>query len=268
MPEFKHRTWNHLCWTFESVTGTSKMYLNGEFQGSFKFETEFVKSGVLGTDEVFDSAFIIGQEPDAPSPRGGFEAEQAFVGDLTELNMWDTALDDRTIQLLGTCKDFSKGNIISWDINSFLITKVPVEEIDLEELCTSTEQLLVFPKLMSWRAAWTLCAAHGGTVFTPMNQAENDELMKTLAPHEEKCADPVSGKMAWIGMKSIDYKWYKMDKMNDDSLELLTFTPWELSAPYYANYDCGFTKKSGTWDSDLNCKKKVKLCTVCQVKGL
>ena len=49
------------------------MYLNGELQGSFIIDSGFVKKGLLGTGEVFDSAFIIGQEPDPPSPRGGFD---------------------------------------------------------------------------------------------------------------------------------------------------------------------------------------------------
>ena len=79
METFKHRTWNHICWTFRSKTGTSEIYLNGEFQGSYKFDTDFIRAGILGSDEVFESAFVIGQEPDAPSPNGGYEAEQVFV---------------------------------------------------------------------------------------------------------------------------------------------------------------------------------------------
>ena len=115
MKTFKHRSWNHICWTFESETKTNKFYLNGEFQGSFIIDSEFIENGVLGTDEVFDSAFIIGQEPDPPSPRGGFEKEQVFVGDITELNFWNFTLGEQDINNMGNCKLFKKGNIISWN---------------------------------------------------------------------------------------------------------------------------------------------------------
>ena len=77
--QFKHRAWNHICWTFQSKSGLSRIYLNGKFVASFTITTEFVRSGILGSEEVCDSAFIIGQDTDPPSVRGGFEKDQVFV---------------------------------------------------------------------------------------------------------------------------------------------------------------------------------------------
>lgn len=266
MKTFKHRSWNHICWTFQSRNGKSKMYLNGELQGSFQFETDFVKAGILGSDEVYESAFVIGQEPDAPSPNGGYEAEQVFVGDFTELNMWNKTLDATKIKLMGQCKNFDKGNIIAWKLENFVINKVKIEDYNnLEDLCKSSDQLLVFPKKRSWSAAWTLCSAHGGLVYTPDNEEENKELTKTLEPYNDKCADPVSGNLAWLGIKSKNYKWYKME--DESTLSVQKYTSWAVTAPYFENYECGFTKVDSTWDSDLNCNKKVKLCTVCKITG-
>ena len=85
---FQHRSWNHLCWSFTGRTGINKTYLNGELQGSFTIDSDYVRKGVLGTDEVDETLFIVGQEPDGPSLRNGFDIEQVFVGDITELNMW------------------------------------------------------------------------------------------------------------------------------------------------------------------------------------
>ena len=46
------------------------------------------------------------------------------------------------------------------------------------------------------------------------------------------------------------------------------FTSWEAdTAPYYESFECGFLKLDGTWDSDLSCRTKVKLCTVCKITG-
>ena len=46
-----------------------------------------------------------------------------------------------------------------------------------------------------------------------------------------------------------------------------SFTNWAVTAPYFNSYECGFIKVDGTWDSDANCHKSVKLCTVCKVSG-
>ena len=262
---FKHRAWNHICWNFESTTGINKMYLNGELQGSFEISSDFTRRGVLGSDEVFESAFIIGQEPDPPSPRGGFEAEQVFVGHITELNMWNYTLSEIKIKLKGTCKNFDKGNIIGWDLDNFIVNDVKVGEVKLEEFCNSGDRLLVFPKKRSWSAAWTLCSAHGGMVHTPNDDIENNELINIMKPYNAECADPMSGNLVWLGIKSKNYIWYKINY--DKSLAVQKFLNWKVTAPYFKNYECGFATVNKTWDSDTNCHKKVKMCTVCKLSG-
>ena len=266
MKNFKHRSWNHICWTFHSNTGTSKMFLNGELQGSFMIDSEFMKKGIPGPEETFEQAFIIGQEPDAPSVRGGFDKEQVFVGDITELNMWNYTLTEQDIQKKGTCKNFDKGNIISWNLDNFIINEVEVDNLEEEELCNPVEQLLVFPKRVSWSTAWTLCRAHGGSIFSPNTKEENNELVDTMVPHQEHCADPVSSNIAWLGIKSKEYVWYRIHKNN--SLSIQDFTNWEAdTAPYFANFECGFMRVDGAWDSDTSCDSKVKLCTACKISG-
>ena len=267
MKTFKHRSWNHICWTFESKTGLNKIYLNGELQGSFEIKSDFIRNGILGSDETLDSAFILGQEPDAPSPRGGFDTEQVFVGDITELNMWNFTLKESDIKAKGICKNFEKGNIISWDLNNFIVNKVKVEDLEnMEDLCKSVEQLFVFPKKRSWSAAWTLCTAHGGIIHTPQNEDENSQMISTMDPYKDQCVDPVSGNLAWLGIKSKNYIWYKIGEKK--TLSVQKFTNLEAdTAPYFDSFECGFVRLDGTWDSDLNCNKKVKLCTVCKITG-
>ena len=266
MKNFKHRSWNHICWAFESETGVSEIYLNGKFEGSFVIDSDFVRGGILGSDEVLESAFIIGQEPDPPNLKGGFESEQAFVGDITELNIWNFTLDKTTINSLGNCKSFEKGNVIAWNLDNFEIQNVKIEELSMiEDFCKTAEELLVFPKKISWNAAWTLCLAHGGSIQTPENGQENKELIDKLKPYQDTCADPVSGNLAWLGINAKNFIWYKLK--NRKQVDGESFTNWKVSAPYFENYECGFIKVDGTWDSDLNCHKKVKLCTVCKVSG-
>ena len=111
----------------------------------------------------------------------------------------------------------------------------------------------------------TLCSAHGGLVYTPDNEEENNELTKTLEPFNDKCADPVSGNLAWLGIKSKNYKWYKIGE--ESKLTEQNFTSWKVGAPYFESYECGFTTVGGIWFSALNCNIKMKLCTVCKITG-
>ena len=115
---FKHRSWNHLCWSYSSQNGMNTFYHNGyllgtkpmpSFNGSFPL--------MKGDKEYESSAFIIGQEQDWI--RGRYESSQVYSGDITELNMWDSILESHVIYKLASCKLFDKGNVIAWKRRDF-----------------------------------------------------------------------------------------------------------------------------------------------------
>ena len=84
--------------------------------------------------------------------------------------------------------------------------------------------------------------------------------------YKDKCADPTSGNVAWLGIKSKNYIWYKIAEKK--RLSLQNFFSWEAdTAPYNTNYGCAFSRLDGFWDSNPNCETKVKLCTVCLIEG-
>ena len=113
--------WNHFCvtWQLHNKRGDVRIFLNGEMIGKETFTSESVARGIAGSDEVFESYFIVGQDPDVIGPP--YEEEDLFQGMITELNVWDRVLDQKTILELGSCKQFSKGNIISWNKDLFNI---------------------------------------------------------------------------------------------------------------------------------------------------
>ena len=117
--------------------------------------------------------------------------------------------------------------------------------------------------------SWSLCSAHGGIFHTPQNQKENYEFIKVMKPYEAQCADPVSKNLAWLGIKSRARIWYKIGKNKQQANQ--NYTNWKSSsAPYFANYDCGFIQVGGTWDSDqsvVNCNIFLRFCTVCKTSG-
>ena len=150
-------------------------------------------------------------------------------------------------------------------MEKFIVNKVKTEEYNLEDLCKPLDELIIFPKKMSWSSAWTTCLVHGGTVHAPDNEEENNKLTEAMKPYRNTCADPVPGNLVWLGIKSENYIWYKMN--NEGNLSVQNYLNWESTAPFYETYECAFLKVGGKWASDRHCNKKVKLCTACKISG-
>lgn len=45
---------------------------------------------------------------------GRFDAGQAFVGELSQVNIWDRVLKPAEIQSMANCSSYIPGNVISW----------------------------------------------------------------------------------------------------------------------------------------------------------
>ena len=84
---FRHREWNHICWTYSFERNWHRIYINGELKAS---EVNVIDSNTIvwkASSKVEKHAFVIGQEPD--SIRGGYTIDQLFQGSITELNVWN-----------------------------------------------------------------------------------------------------------------------------------------------------------------------------------
>merc|ERR1712240_613544 len=111
---FKHRSWNHFCWSYDSSSGMNKIYVNGKIYGRVIFD---IRREALGSEEVYGSSFSLGQEPD--EFRGKYDAGQAYRGDISELNFWDHVLSDKAVEDIGLCRSRGRGNVIQWEEGSF-----------------------------------------------------------------------------------------------------------------------------------------------------
>ena len=109
------RAWNHFCWLNEDSFNT--IYSNGNLVATFKNTN--VESQYLFEDpeDVFDSALVIGQ--DQGTIRGGFSIRKLFQGKATELNIWNRILPEKDILSMSECKQFPKGNVVSWNKEIF-----------------------------------------------------------------------------------------------------------------------------------------------------
>ncbi|XP_059684250.1 neuronal pentraxin-1 [Gavia stellata] len=98
--------WHHICVTWTTRDGVWEAYQDGTQTGSGENLAPYhpIKpQGVL----------VLGQEQDTLG--GGFDATQAFVGELAHFNVWDRKLSPGEVYSLATCSTKAlSGNVIAW----------------------------------------------------------------------------------------------------------------------------------------------------------
>ncbi|KAM6951283.1 neuronal pentraxin-2b [Aplochiton taeniatus] len=115
--------WHHICITWTTRDGTWEAYQDGEKLGVGDNLAPWhpIKAG---------GAIILGQEQDVVG--GRFDATQAFVGELSQLNIWDRVLKPTEIQTMANCSVYISGNVISWSEQTVEVfgrgaSKLPLE---------------------------------------------------------------------------------------------------------------------------------------------
>ncbi|XP_012880345.1 PREDICTED: neuronal pentraxin receptor isoform X2 [Dipodomys ordii] len=102
----KDSNWHHICISWTTRDGLWSAYQDGELRGSGENLAAWhpIKPhGVL----------ILGQEQDTLG--GRFDATQAFVGDITQFNLWDHALTPAQVVGLANCTGPLPGNVLPWE---------------------------------------------------------------------------------------------------------------------------------------------------------
>ncbi|MBN3272114.1 NPTX1 protein, partial [Polyodon spathula] len=106
----KDGKWHHICITWTTRDGVWEAFQDGVLRGNGENLAPYhpIKpQGVL----------VLGQEQDTLG--GGFDATQAFVGELANFNIWDRKLSSGEIYNLATCNSKALvGNVISWAENN------------------------------------------------------------------------------------------------------------------------------------------------------
>ncbi|KAM4661941.1 uncharacterized protein O3C94_010587 [Discoglossus pictus] len=96
--------WRHTCVTWTSDTGVIQLWIDGKL-----YARRVSKKGFSIDTKT---SIILGQEQD--SFGGGFEINQSFAGEITDVHMWDYVLPPKEIlEAYSNIKTVS-GNIISW----------------------------------------------------------------------------------------------------------------------------------------------------------
>ncbi|KAI5095662.1 carbonic anhydrase 6 isoform X2, partial [Silurus meridionalis] len=100
--------WAHYCLTWSSHTGGSALWINGAVGPE-----QYLRSGYSISS---GGDLILGKDQDGIL---GISDSDAFVGDMTDLNIWDYVLSPKEIQEEVNCDKNSgklKGNVLNWGV--------------------------------------------------------------------------------------------------------------------------------------------------------
>ncbi|XDV39727.1 hypothetical protein PO909_008920 [Leuciscus waleckii] len=97
--------WHHVCVTWSTRDGLWEAYQDGVKRGSGENLSPWhpIKPG---------GVFILGQEQDTLG--GRFDATQAFVGEISDVQMWSHVLTPHDVYSLASCGGHMTGDIIAW----------------------------------------------------------------------------------------------------------------------------------------------------------
>ena len=265
---YRHMHWNHFCWVHPNDSNETELYHNGEkiqIYQSYQIiddseHNEFIPLNMSKSTEVYDSAFIIGQEPD--SMRGSFEKDESFPGDISELNIWDRVLDEADISGMAKCKYEKRGNIVTWIASKFILSQVKTTNIsDLTQFCINKREYVMLPGLLTLNTAIKKCSSLGGAIAVPRTKAENSEILGVSKKHQNKCLV----KATWLGIQKPGPSWHEYE-INGKAkiIDYFNWRPFDDSK-FNRRVDlCAFLYTDGTWgwEKPRTCKI-VSMCTIC-----
>ncbi|KAL9979160.1 hypothetical protein ACROYT_G016779 [Oculina patagonica] len=100
-------TWHHFCFTWENTNGVYKSYKDGKLEAQ---GDDFRKGYILRSG----GTVVLGQDQD--SIGGGFNTNDAFVGEMTEVNMWGSVLSESDIAAQYENCSIPHGSVLAWPI--------------------------------------------------------------------------------------------------------------------------------------------------------
>ena len=266
LKSYLHRTWTHLCWTYSSMTGENEFFQNGESLGQEFFNTSIGEWVVKGKDDSTDSSFVFGQEQDELG--GGYEKYEAFIGDLTEFNLWNFTLEKSDIRKMSNCSKMLKGNVIDWNLSNLVFNKAVLSNLsDPKILCERPYEYAIFTEKLRYPEAKETCEVHGGILAIPKSKEQSEKLLKIVGEHKKTClVDDVSkeAKAFWIGAAKIDHKWFEVPSTIYPPARLTYKNLLQNhSSP---NSGCMYLRNDGAWVMGKYSCEIMSLCTICEIR--
>ena len=264
---YRHRTWAHLCWSYSAQTGESKLYHDGTVVGHERLNVTYDDLALKPSNDMNDAALIFGQEPDRIG--GGFEKGQAYLGFLSEFNIWNRTLGANDILEMALCQTRNRGNVVAWEMSGLLFHNVILEKnIDISYFCRNNIQHVIFPEKMKVSEAETICKIHGGKLAVPKSNDESKKILDIVAKHKKKCLENPNSEFenaVWLGARKINHQWYYLSSTASQG-QLINYTRLVYKQAVSTSY-CAYLRNDGGWLEGSAICEYLSLCAVCEVIG-
>ncbi|XP_076131787.1 carbonic anhydrase 6 [Alosa pseudoharengus] len=121
--ELRAYDWAHYCVTWASHTGGAELWING-----LVGEEQYLRAGY----EIMHSGmFILGKDQDGFL---GISDMDAFVGHMTDVNVWDYVLSAAEIREQMSCENnTARGNVVSWGVTQ--LSLYGGVQLDMDHRC-------------------------------------------------------------------------------------------------------------------------------------
>lgn len=166
----------------------------GEEQQHFKRAQALAQYGTL----------VLGQEQDDLD--GGFVSNQAFVGHVTGLTVWNYSLSPYQLQAWSKCEDVDGPEAyLSWDEINWTIHNDTGRIIShFDGPCrnneTSNKNLMLFTNKMSWPDAHQFLQLSGLSMVNLESTRERDQAKALILKYQYECTNVYSeGVHVWLG---------------------------------------------------------------------
>ena len=92
-------SWHHFCLTWRADTGLARLFLDGVLRVE-------LKDVQVGAKIEANGVFQLGR---------GSSSSSDFLGQMTGVNVWDSALSGFAVSAMAKASGCEAGNVISWD---------------------------------------------------------------------------------------------------------------------------------------------------------
>ena len=264
---YRHRTWTHLCWSYSAQTGESRYYHDGKILDTEQLDVTDDDLALKASSEMSKHALIFGQEQDEIG--GGFQKGEAYIGHLSEFNIWNFTLSDKQVLDMASCTAILKGNVLAWEKSGLLTHNVNMKDIkDIALFCNNSTEYVIFTKKMKFSEGETLCKINGGNLVVPKSDQESQKILAIVSKHKKMCtgnSDSKNENAVWIGAIKIDHKWhYLLDNPSHGTPLKYTKILRTRTTPYS---NCAYLRNDGFWLEGRSDCGKISLCTVCEITG-
>ncbi|XP_063889382.1 uncharacterized protein LOC135116084 isoform X3 [Scylla paramamosain] len=257
-----------LCLT--TVTMNSEWHRSGDWvifvNGESRSEGNI---GRLSGNIDPEGAYVIGQEQDQFG--GGFQRDQSFSGEITQLNFWSSVLSPLTISKIAQCEEEQEGNILSWSSQRWNISgEVAWKVWQKEDICSrQRRRVTFFPDRFSLKASLHLCKVVGGRVMVPLDNQENMRLYERSQGRAIYCSKGQGSSYLWMG--ATDSQQERLWEYWETSEPVSWEGPWRGSGPNGGTAENCLVMLSGTFPSqwsDIACLDSYEFCVPCEFPQL